>query len=308
MKSVKCIDERGLHDLPAVIAYGNNIRDIPILPKEEIVSLLKKAHTLKEKFTKEDLLSVSEYIWIQNAVVSSNLRLVCSIANMYYGNGLSYPDFVQEGNLALINAVYKYDILRGTAFSTFVYGEIRGAITKALSTQRVRPVHVPRVYMIFYYKILRAKDELRSKYFREPDIDEVADYLGLTVDRVNDIIRWNTCTRSLSDPVYNEKEGGPIRSSVNDDSIVLRIIEDKEAADCFLSILSIREKKVMWKYYVEGETLGSISKSLGYSNEMVRVIKESAISRIREEENIVVPGEVKNGKKLDKQTSKRGSV
>ena len=163
--------------------YLKEIGSIPLLTKEEELELFKKI----EMGSKQ----------AKDRVIEANLRLAASIAKKYLNKGLGLQDLIQEGNIGIMKAVEKFDYKKGYKFSTYATWWIRQTITRAISEQS-RPIRVP-VYMDENIKNLHiAKNNLSIKLNREPTIEEIAEVLNMTPDKVLEIIRFDTETSTAS--------------------------------------------------------------------------------------------------------------
>src|SRR3989338_506556 len=185
------ISTRHGESLDPIKKYLKEIGKTALLKFEEEVDLAKK-------YEKNDLKA-------KERLIKYNLRLVVSIAKKYLGRRLSFLDLIQEGNKGLIKGVEKYDWRRGYKFSTYATWWIRQAITRAIADQS-RTIRIP-VHMVDhinrYYKTQR---KMIQKLGREPNNDEVAKELGMTVKEVENLIKISQHPKSLSTPIGDDKE------------------------------------------------------------------------------------------------------
>ncbi|MBU0708571.1 RNA polymerase sigma factor RpoD [Patescibacteria group bacterium] len=254
--------------------YLSEIGKVPLLVKEEEVDLAKRVEG-GEKAAVEKL-------------IRSNLRLVVSLAKKYLGRGLSMLDLIQEGNIGLMKAVYKYDWRRGFKFSTYATWWIRQAITRAIADQ-ARTIRIPVHMVETKNKYFRTARRLAQELGREPDPGEVAEEMGIPEEKAYQIIRIAQEPLSLEKPVGEEED-----SKLGDfleDKLVMSPDEAasqellKDHLGQVLDSLPPRERKVLsLRFGLETgrqRTLEEVGRMFGVTRERIRQIEAKALRKLR---------------------------
>ena len=282
--------------------YLREIGRIPLLTAAEEVELARRVEAglfAEAKLTNTPDLSTRLAVDLDRLVVlgrmakrrliESNLRLVVSVAKRYVGRGLTMLDLVQEGNLGLIRAVEKFDYARGYKFSTYATWWIRQAMSRALADQ-ARTIRVPVHVVELINRVVRVQRRMLQEGGYEPTPEEVAAHLGLTGERVSEVLRLAQEPVSLHAPVGEEEdvalgdliEDGDAASPVESAAFLLL----REHLDGVLSTLGERERKVVQLRYglADGRprTLEEIGRIFGVTRERIRQIESKTLGKLRD--------------------------
>ncbi len=272
MAEVKVDDSYSTDD--PVRMFLKEIGKVPLLTAEEEVELAIRMSQGDEE--------------AKRRMTEANLRLVVSIAKRYVGRGMLFLDLIQEGNLGLIKAVEKFDYTKGYKFSTYATWWIRQAITRAIADQ-ARTIRIPVHMVETINKVIRVSRQLLQELGHDPSAEEIAEEMGMPVDKVREILKIAQEPVSLETPI-GEEEDSHLGDFIPDEDAS----EPSEAASFsllkeqlmeVLDTLTPREKKVLELRFgiVDGRTrtLEEVGKEFNVTRERIRQIEAKALRKLR---------------------------
>jgi RNA polymerase primary sigma factor len=280
--------------------YLKEVGRVPLLTAEEEVELaqrIERGRLAREELARgnvtprrrQELQRLIEDGWAaREHLITANSRLVISVAKKYMGRGVPFLDLIQEGNIGLIRAAKKFDYRRGHKFSTYATWWIRQAVTRAIADQG-RTIRVPVHMGDQINKLLRVQHQLTQRLGRDPSVDELAEALEVTPQKVENMIQVARRPLSLETPTDDEEDsvlGDFIQDDelpAPDDTATYNLL--REHLESVLDGLPPREVRILQLRYglLDGQayTLEEVGRKMGVTRERVRQIEAQALSRLR---------------------------
>ena len=275
----RILEQEGLSIDDPVRMYLKEIGRVPLLSAEREKEL---ARIMTEE-TDEGIRNSAK-----DELIEANLRLVVSIAKRYVGKGMFFLDLIQEGNLGLMKAVEKFDYSKGFKFSTYATWWIRQAITRAIADQ-ARTIRIPVHMVETIHKVSRYSRQMLQELGREATADEIGEKMGMSAEKVREIMKIAQDPVSLETPI-GEEEDSHLGDFIPDDdtpapadaasATILREVIEKE-----LNTLTPREAHVIklrfGLYDGRTRTLEEVGKEFDITRERIRQIEAKALRKLR---------------------------
>ena len=275
----RLLEQEGLSIDDPVRMYLKEIGRVPLLSADRERELAEIMTTSEDEDLRERA---------KNELVEANLRLVVSIAKRYVGKGMFFLDLIQEGNLGLMKAVDKFDYSKGYKFSTYATWWIRQAITRAIADQ-ARTIRIPVHMVETIHKVSRYTRQMLQELGREATADELGEKMGMSPEKVREIMKIAQDPVSLETPI-GEEEDSHLGDFIPDDdtpapadaasATILREVIERE-----LHTLTPREEHVIklrfGLYDGRTRTLEEVGKEFDITRERIRQIEAKALRKLR---------------------------
>lgn len=266
--------------------YLKEIGRVPLLSADEEIRLAQQI----EAGSKDDasFKEMREGERAKKKLIDANLRLVVSIAKRYVGRGMLFLDLIQEGNLGLIKAVDKFDYTKGYKFSTYATWWIRQAITRAIADQ-ARTIRIPVHMVETINKLIRISRQLLQDKGREPLPEEIAEGMGISVERVREIQKIAQEPVSLETPI-GEEEDSHLGDFIEDqdaiapDDAASYILLKEQIEDVFACLTEREQQVLVLRFGLKDgkpRTLEEVGQHFNVTRERIRQIEGKALTKLR---------------------------
>ena len=270
----RILGQEGLAIDDPVRLYLKEIGRVPLLSAD-------RERELAQKMVEGD-------VEAKKQLVEANLRLVVSIAKRYVGKGMFFLDLIQEGNLGLMKAVEKFDHDRGHKFSTYATWWIRQAITRAIADQ-ARTIRIPVHMVETIHRVSRASRQLLQELGREPSAEEIAEEIGLSADKVREIMKVAQDPVSLETPIGEEEDSHlgdfiPDEDSPAPAEAATRTLLREQLIEVLHTLTPREEQVLTLRFGLEDgrqRTLEEVGKVFNITRERIRQIEAKALRKLR---------------------------
>lgn len=297
-------DHTGITSDDSVSLYLNEMSRVPLLTREEEITLAKKMEIGREARAKmiesegqpENIDEIHRLIRegkeAREYLTKANIRLVVSIAKKYRRYGSSFLDLIQAGNVGLIRAVDKFDYKRGNRFSTYATWWIRRSVLRFLN-QKERTIRLPNYLSNRLRKVRHVTRDLAQKLGRQPTLEEISEHVEQDEEELRQLIHYARLPISLDKPVGEDGESELLHFIENENAVVpfnsvqQRLLE--EDIENALGELSEREASIIkLRFGLEGNrshTLKELGEIFGVTRERIRQIQQKALRKLRSPQN-----------------------
>ena len=267
-----------MRNLDAVRLYFNKVRKIPLIAEKEFKTLCEKIKTGDNKARKR--------------MIEGNLRLVITLAKKFNGQGLSFLDLVEEGNLGLIRAVEKFDFDRGFKFSTYAIWWINQAMKRAVENQ-TKTIRIPIHTLETIKKWAKTWEMLQFKLGRNPSSKEMSKKLRLPAAKIKRIVDAMKISKSIGslDAPLNDEMGIFLKDVIKDkakegspDGIISTLKLNQQVEEAMQKLNEKQNQVIRLRFGLDGDgshTLQDIGTRMHLSRERVRQIEKVALDRLR---------------------------
>ena len=292
-------DNFGLEDEALDVEIASILQDDVLINEDDGININDPVRMYLKVIGKVDLLSAEEEVELAKRIeqgdveakkklTNANLRLVVSIAKRYVNKGMAFLDLIQEGNLGLLKAVDKFDYTKGYKFSTYATWWIRQAITRAIADQ-ARTIRIPVHMVETINKITRTSRALVQELGRDPTTAEIAQKLGMTEEKVTEILKIAQDPVSLETPIGEEEDSHlgdfiPDEDALAPDEMASYMLLREQLFEV-LGTLTEREARVLILRFglEEGRprTLEEVGEIFNVTRERIRQIEAKALRKLR---------------------------